>query len=745
MKRSVWLKVIAISLLFASTVFFQNCGQVEFASMLSKAEQERQKQCVNGCWISHFNPEEHVIKPEIKVMLVVDNSYSMTQAQEKVAAGVANLIDGIKGFSASYHLYTTTQTGDKNAAQLVKGCRIEKNGATTIEPTCPAAGARELGAVYTDFEKWELAPSLVSGTEFQIKEDSPDSKFQELREKLAEAVASPTKGVGTSGNDSERGICTLLRAVYEDGANRIFNPGDVAVFGLISDEDDFSTAANCFSKTETKTDCTEEDKTPVKKTKPVQCTKPECTTFTTNYSVVLGARSYTRKTVTYSRERNPYFIRKLYWREQAPQTYKESVHFEYDVTPPAKDNVPQPPVTYPKDITRDVTNACVAASGSCSASQISWAQSTATSLGGVYKANSCVLNSCVANATPPVTPKGPTTLSSEANCNAMTEATCKSKIGNPANYMAGTCDASECNAGTPTVEPNRTHTAADVENNQCTAGGCDSATIAAINPGSGWSYVANSCKVICDPKNLAGTTVPYPIVQPTNDAATNSSNSYCNKTYQGYTNLGAYASANNGGRPVTGCQVVSVGPAQYATVNEPYDEYPPAGTPKCVTNATQQFGFPNDGVLNPSADLREAFVSRSKSLFESNYFVSSIIHTSSNDPNCPILPGQSEGLRYSGLVSLVPKLGATNSVCDKDYGTAFSNVSKWVQRSMDNTFKAPDVDESKHEVIEVWVDRNGAKVEIPPEAFTVSGGTIKFLQEDFLQPGDKIEYLVRNK
>ncbi|MEQ1877195.1 MAG: hypothetical protein ABL958_11145, partial [Bdellovibrionia bacterium] len=247
--------VIASLALTAVFISFQNCGEVAFVSSLSEEQQRMQLLCRNGCWEGELSPEQNVYKPEVKVLLVVDNSFSMSQAQEKLATGVRSLIDGLKGFGASYYVYTTTQEGDKAASITKTGCRKTLNGVVTELPSCPAGAAMELGATYASYQKTELAESLASGTDFKIAQGAADSDFLILKDKLGAVISGPS-GVGVGGSDSERGICTLVRAAYEEGPSRVFNPGDVAVFGLISDEDDFSSVANCISKRETVTDCT---------------------------------------------------------------------------------------------------------------------------------------------------------------------------------------------------------------------------------------------------------------------------------------------------------------------------------------------------------------------------------------------------------------------------------------------------------------------------------------------------------
>lgn len=713
-------------------MFFAACGKVEFNNSLSSL----QKNCVNGCWEGQFNPQENIEKPEIKVVLVVDNSFSMTQAQEKLAVGVRSLIDGLKGFTATYHLYTTTQVGDKNASQIKSGCRKFKNGITTDLLSCPADGSRELGAIYTKYDDYQLAPSLILGTDFKISDNSTDAEFSNLKNKISTAITS----VGTSGSDSEQGVCTLLRSIYEEGPNKILNPGDFAVFGLISDEEDFSSAAECFSSRQTQIDCREEDQTPITKTRNEVCTRDDCKSFPVTYSVQLGARDVYSKKITYQRRRTPYYVRTLAWQELGAQTYHEAITFSFSVAQPNRDGVPQPALTYTRSPTRDITTACVAASGSCSAAQIAWSQAMSESGGGVYIPGSCVVNSCTANAAPTVANKT-RTLSSEPNCDTWSESQCAVRAGT-SNYVAGSCATNSCTVGTLTTE-DMTFSTAEVDT--CSATACSASTLSSINPGSGWEIVDNSCQVSCSPVNYPAVTKTYAIDHITPNSNTIAAQSYCSNSYGGKANLGIYSSENSNMRPVISCAITNIGAVKYKSETVTYQELPPPGTPKCVTANEKKLGYPLNSVVQSNSDLIQAFRQGAASKFQSNYFVSAIIHNSASDLMCPIMPGQSVGSRYSQLTGLQPELGLTASICEADYGAALENATNWIRRSMNDTYIAPNVDGNTQEILEMWIVRGTQTVTIPAGAVEIAGARIKFARTDMLQAGDLIRYIVRKK
>lgn len=137
-------------------------------------------------------------------------------------------------------------------------------------------------------------------------------------------------------------------------------------------------------------------------------------------------------------------------------------------------------------------------------------------------------------------------------------------------------------------------------------------------------------------------------------------------------------------------------------------------------------------------------MNQANNLFNSNYFVSAVINKNANDPTCVIQPGQSVGSKYSDLVSTTPTVGSVSSICHNDYGVALDNVSQWVKRSMRNLYLLPDVDPSKHEIVDIWLIRAGNRMLITNQC-AITGATVKILDQTLLQPGDQFAYRVRNK
>ena len=734
-KRGLFI-AFSFGLLMVVGVVFQNCSDVEFASLMSEDEIRMDVRCEgNRCWDGKIMTDELTERPEIKVVFVVDNSFTMSQMQEKLAAGVTNLIDGLAGFTASFSIFTTTHDEEmsplgfrheKSAVARQAGCYEMRGGEMTLLDSCPGGSSRRLGSDYLNFTRYSLAPSLISPQDFRIREQSSSSELEDMRSRLSQAIVD----VGIRGSDSERGVCSLVRAVYEEGETAPFRGADdFGVFVVISDEDDESSPEKCLSRIQQKTDCQEEDRTPTTETRQVVKTGEDAhRIFPVTYTVELGERNRFIESVTFRRYRNR---RAVTWTTLAPQTYRHTLSFDYVIL---ADGVPVP---FSDSLVQSASaEAC--SPSACSAAQISAVTSAAQAKGGNLVAGSCRVTACQANPTPQPQERQKN-VDWSFTCNSpLTESQCFSRLTNAerVNYVAGSCQevAGTCRA----VSFQTRNAVSPREVAQCpTATSCSNLN---LNPGNGWLVEAGSCQENCASSPLGALTRTHREDHKT--PAWSEDLSLCQRPYRNRANIGEHLSAANNNRPVLSCSA-QVGEAKYETVAEQVTVYPPPGTPKCKALAEEQLSFPLGRKVEEEPDLTRAFVEKAKERFGSNYFVSALVHPRGDDPECPIQPGQSVGTEYVDLVQQTQG-GSVHSICEPDYGVAFDGVSDWVQTSMANTYRAGDLDSSQGEIISVWLVREGLRNELKlNEDVEVRGANIRVLKEDLLQRGDELHYRVR--
>jgi hypothetical protein len=159
-------------------------------------------------------------------VFIVDDSPSMADEQLYLSQGVRSLVQDMKGHNLNFFIYTTSNDGRKI---------ITNSNKTYSAPVIP----------YAVEETFTLkSPINASTIPLVITETTSDADLLTVSNAFATSIAS----VGTSGSGNEQGACSLLRTLFDEGPNKIFKPNSYAAFVLISDENDSSALASCFSK-----------------------------------------------------------------------------------------------------------------------------------------------------------------------------------------------------------------------------------------------------------------------------------------------------------------------------------------------------------------------------------------------------------------------------------------------------------------------------------------------------------------
>lgn len=210
-------------------------------------------------------------KPDLKVVLVVDNSASMSLAQYNLSKGVESLVAKLADLTKlgnnriEFFIYTTTDplVGIRSATTEF----LNSNMRMHSEYVDPVTGESKSYAYHPD--KWnnnytfirnnfDLRPTIWLQnfpTSPVLTNATPPPEMMVITRDLANDPAWLTQfsdklrylisHIGTDGASKEAGLCTLNRLVYEEGANRLFTPGDKALFFVLTNENDFSTSSEC--------------------------------------------------------------------------------------------------------------------------------------------------------------------------------------------------------------------------------------------------------------------------------------------------------------------------------------------------------------------------------------------------------------------------------------------------------------------------------------------------------------------
>ena len=191
------------------------------------------------------------------VVIVADNSDSLSWSRNSLSAGLANLLSRVHGHEARFFVLTTTQYGKSSQAAVspitgkdlvgwkdsvtgspylnevttyVQTC-VDGEGAPTTCPKMP----RNYSMSWKVTGKWEFKmPAAVAA----ITADMDDTAIVAQQKRIADTILA----LGGGGSQQEQPICTLLRYIGQDASALPKH----AIFVVLTDEDDTSPAAVCL-------------------------------------------------------------------------------------------------------------------------------------------------------------------------------------------------------------------------------------------------------------------------------------------------------------------------------------------------------------------------------------------------------------------------------------------------------------------------------------------------------------------
>ncbi len=192
------------------------------------------------------------------VVIVADNSDSLSWSRDSLSAGLANLLSRVHGHEARFLVLTTTQYGKSSQGAVsplngedlvvwkdsVSGSPYLNEMTTYVETcvdgegaptTCPKRSVRDYSVSWKLTGKWELQmPTAVAA----ITPDMDDAAIVAEQKRIAEKILA----LGGGGSQQEQPICTLLRYIGQ-GSSALPKH---AIFVVLTDEDDTSPSSVCL-------------------------------------------------------------------------------------------------------------------------------------------------------------------------------------------------------------------------------------------------------------------------------------------------------------------------------------------------------------------------------------------------------------------------------------------------------------------------------------------------------------------
>jgi hypothetical protein len=215
-------KLSLVGLFFLAAIFiasvFQNCAKVNYQAKLAEPTTNIGKVVTKNISINPaFNPQS----ADMKILIVVDDSYTMSQSQTQLANALDSLLNPLQGRNVEFKIVSTSGIPDNQIDYDISTTNLS---ATTIQNTIT---------------------NSINGRHSPLRslQSYNTTQFQTLKNQVKASILS----VGTNGSNTEEGFCAAARQLFDNSANSFFKAGDKAAVIFLTDENDASSYSTCLS------------------------------------------------------------------------------------------------------------------------------------------------------------------------------------------------------------------------------------------------------------------------------------------------------------------------------------------------------------------------------------------------------------------------------------------------------------------------------------------------------------------
>ena len=234
-------------------ISFQNCSpfrfsqqsNVQLSSSIQPAEEVPTQ--VNPTQVKKTNlltypiNKSQIMSP-VKIVLVIDDSASMSVYQQKLKAGLSKFLDAVKNLNVEIAIITTSMYGD--GTQWSRSWAVNGNGELSevkegIHPKTDGEYIQERKLHNGNFVSFKMPPNRK------------EADFLDVKNSILKRIDS----IGTKGNSDEKGFCSAIAALMDDEGGRPINSfihtGDKVSFVFLTDEDDTHKSIDCIKNVKT--------------------------------------------------------------------------------------------------------------------------------------------------------------------------------------------------------------------------------------------------------------------------------------------------------------------------------------------------------------------------------------------------------------------------------------------------------------------------------------------------------------
>lgn len=231
-KKMGLIGFITVGIFFGTTIF-QNCAKVNYKTQ-DAVTQKSQTGLTRSVTI---DPTFNQQKADLKVLFVVDDSYTMSQSQSQLATAIDSLLTPLQGHNTEFKIVSTSGVPSNEIDY-----NISTRYLTEQHQEIPFSQITNVSSYL--IEKNIVNSSAYRHPALKLYRDSSPAQFNSLKAQIKSAIQS----VGVNGSDIEEGFCATARQLFDETASKFFKAGDKAAIVILSDEDDTSDFNKCVTR-----------------------------------------------------------------------------------------------------------------------------------------------------------------------------------------------------------------------------------------------------------------------------------------------------------------------------------------------------------------------------------------------------------------------------------------------------------------------------------------------------------------
>ncbi|MEQ1722764.1 MAG: hypothetical protein ABL930_06280 [Pseudobdellovibrio sp.] len=234
MKRNQKMGITGLFIvgLFSISPIFQNCAQVNYDTFSNVG--------ILGAGGSRkltIDPTYNQEKANLKVLFVVDDSYTMSQSQLQLANAIDSLLNPLQGHNVDLKIVSTSGVPNNEV-----DFNISTRYMTEARLTIPQSQTSSLSSYLV--EKNVANNSNIRHGTLKLYRSSTTAQFNALKNQIKSSILA----VGVNGSDTEEGLCSTARQLFDESSTSFFKTGDKAAIVILTDENDSSLFSKCVTR-----------------------------------------------------------------------------------------------------------------------------------------------------------------------------------------------------------------------------------------------------------------------------------------------------------------------------------------------------------------------------------------------------------------------------------------------------------------------------------------------------------------